>query len=86
MMIDTGRIRSYHASPECVAGSLSPDNLQDMEMFVASGYVEMVIHGKPVGSALATVDDYLMNLSIADTLCCENGEIQGTKTGIDLNK
>ncbi|MCQ1538517.1 hypothetical protein FTO68_05895 [Methanocalculus taiwanensis] len=86
MIIDTGRIRSYHASPECVAASLSPDNLQDMEMHVASGYVEMVIHGKPVGSVLATVDDYLMNLSIADTLCCENGERKEQKKGIDLNK
>lgn len=71
MNIENGRIRSFHASPDCVAGSLSPDNLQGMEMRISPGHVELLIGDMPVRSAIATVDDYLMNLSIADSLCQE---------------
>ena len=71
MKIESGRIRSYHASPDCVAGSLSPDNMDTMEMHISHDYVEMVIRDMPLRSAIATVDDYLMNLSIADSLCSE---------------
>lgn len=71
MKIESGRIRSYHASPDCVAGSLSPDNMDSMEMHISPEYVEMVICDMPMRSAIATIDDYLMNLSIADSLCSE---------------
>jgi len=71
MKIKSGRIRSYHASPGCVAESLSPDNMDPMEMHISHEYVEMVICDMPMRSAIATVDDYLMNLSIADSLCSE---------------
>lgn len=71
MRLESGRIRSSHASPDCVAGSLSPDNLQGMEMHVSPGCVELVICDLPMRSAIATVDDYMMNLSIADSLCSE---------------
>ncbi|KUK69273.1 MAG: hypothetical protein XD88_1405 [Methanocalculus sp. 52_23] len=71
MKIESGRIRSYHASPDCVAGSLSPDNTDTMEMHISQDYVEMVIRDMPLRSAIATIDDYLMNLSIADSLCSE---------------
>ncbi|MCP1662225.1 MULTISPECIES: KEOPS complex subunit Pcc1 [Methanocalculus] len=69
MLIGSGRIRSCHASPDCVAGSLSPDNLEGMETGVRDGLVEMVIMEKPIRSLLASLDDYLMNLSVADALC-----------------
>ncbi len=71
MKIESGRIRSYHASPDCVAGSLSPDNMDTMEMHISHDYVEMMIFDMPMRSAIATIDDYLMNLSIADSLCSE---------------
>jgi len=71
MKIESGRIRSYHASPDCVAESLSPDNMDTMEMHISHDYVEMVIRDMPLCSAIATIDDYLMNLSIADSLCSE---------------
>ncbi|MDO8841006.1 MAG: KEOPS complex subunit Pcc1 [Methanocalculus sp.] len=84
MLIGSGRIRSRHSLPDCVAGSLSPDNLQGMGTVVSGEYVEMVIIDKPIRSLTASVDDYLMNLSIADELCCER--MNGTKLddGMDL--
>lgn len=72
MLIGSGRIKTGHASPECIAASLSPDNLKDMEMAFDDGCVWMTIEEKPVRSILASVDDYLMNLSIADVFCNGN--------------
>ena len=83
MLIGSGRIRSRHASPDCVARSISPDNLLGMEMSVTDEYVEMAIIDKPIRSLTASVDDYLMNLSIADELCTER--IDGTKLEDGLN-
>ena len=53
-----------------------------METTVDGDYVETMIVEKPIRSLLASVDDYLMNLSIADALCDEmmNGMTAGNGT------
>ncbi|MCP1715575.1 hypothetical protein J2T58_001440 [Methanocalculus alkaliphilus] len=79
MMIGSGRIRSRHSDPGTVAGSLSPDNLLGMEMRVDGEHVGMVIRNKPIRSLIASVDDYLMNLSIADGL--SDGEMKTMTAG-----
>lgn len=55
-----------------------------MGTVVSGEYVEMMIIDKPIRSLTASVDDYLMNLHIADELCGER--MNGTKLddGMDL--
>ena len=64
-----GTIRTRHASPECVAGAISPDNLSAMETRAREDCVEMQIEGTSLRSVIASVDDYLMNLAIAEETC-----------------
>lgn len=66
MMAIEGTIRTRHRMPVCIAASLAPDNLDSMETRAANGCVETRITGTSVRSILASVDDYLMNLTIAE--------------------
>ncbi|MBR1368529.1 hypothetical protein RJ53_03020 [Methanocalculus chunghsingensis] len=84
MIRGSGRIRSHHSDPDTVAGSLSPDNLLGMETMVDGEYVETMIVEKPIRSLLASVDDYLMNLSIADALSDEKMNRLTAGNGTDL--
>jgi hypothetical protein len=68
MMIH-GVIRTGHRRPECVAGAIAPDNLASMETRAAEGCVETRITGTALRSVIASVDDYLMNLAIAEETC-----------------
>ena len=83
-MMGTGRIRSRHPHPDSVAGSLSPDNLLGMETTVDGEYVETMIVDKPIRSLIASVDDYLMNLSIAEALCDDVMNTMTAGNGKDL--
>jgi len=62
-------IRTEHRMPEVAAGALSPDNLKGMETMADGGVVRTVMAGMPLRSALASVDDYLMNLAVVEDLC-----------------
>ena len=65
----TGTIRTAHARPGCVVGALRPDNLRNMVTGMEDGMVHTEIGGAPLRSIIASVDDYLMNLAIAEDLC-----------------
>lgn len=65
----TGELRSMHPGADCIAASLSPDNGGFMRVDVEDGCVVARIEGESLRSVLATVDDYLMNLSISERLC-----------------
>jgi len=69
MMEIRGELRTRHARPECVAASLRPDNLQSMQTRSTGGHVVTEIRGTALRSVIASVDDYLMNLAIADEIC-----------------
>ena len=69
MISITGTIRTRHNEPACVAASLVPDNLRSMDTKAVEGYVETRITGTSVRSVIASMDDYLMNLAIADETC-----------------
>ncbi|AKB18618.1 MULTISPECIES: KEOPS complex subunit Pcc1 [unclassified Methanosarcina] len=46
--------------------ALSPDNLRSMESEISDERVAVWFHSKKIGSLLATVDDFLMNVKIGE--------------------
>jgi len=66
MMQIEGRITTLHRNAGAVASALSPDNLRSMSTAAKGDRVITVITGTQCRSVIASVDDYLMNLAIAD--------------------
>lgn len=46
--------------------ALSPDNLRSMESELSNDRVAVQFHSEKIGSLLATVDDFLMNVKIGE--------------------
>lgn len=65
-----GTIRTAHSHPVCVAGAIRADNLSRMRTTAEEGHVMTEINGTKMRSIIASVDDYLMNLAIAEEVCC----------------
>ena len=61
----TGTIISKTDSAETIVQALSPDNLGYMECAAEENTVKASVSGESLKTVLATVDDYLMNLSVA---------------------
>jgi len=68
MQID-GIITTVHENARCVAAALAPDNLRSMETKAEEGRVITTIAGTQLRSVIASVDDYLMNLAVAEDAC-----------------
>jgi len=69
-----GTITTAHRDPERIARSLAPDNLASMKTAASCGFVRTEIAGESLRSVIASVDDYLMNLAIAEDVCtCTSG-------------
>ncbi len=65
-----GSIETPHRHPDCVAAALEPDNLALMRTYpTTEGRVRVEIEGARLRSIIASVDDYLMNLAIAEDIC-----------------
>ncbi|MDD1678245.1 MAG: hypothetical protein LUO93_03555 [Methanomicrobiales archaeon] len=64
-----GVLTTGHQNPSCVAASLRPDNLQNMETQYRGDRVVTTLEGTSLRSVIASVDDYLMNLGIAEEVC-----------------
>ncbi|HWS21865.1 MAG TPA: KEOPS complex subunit Pcc1 [Methanoregula sp.] len=69
MMQIKGGITTVHRNAQCVASSLAPDNLTSMTTTAEGDKVRTVITGTQLRSVIASVDDYLMNLAIAEETC-----------------
>jgi len=69
MMQVRGTITTAHADPASVAGSLAPDNLSSMRTREEGGCVSTTVESSALRSVIASVDDYLMNLEIAEDVC-----------------
>jgi hypothetical protein len=69
MMEIEGEIISRHRNASCIAGAIRPDNLLNMVTMASGDEVRTVISGTKLRSLIASVDDYLMNLAIAEELC-----------------
>jgi hypothetical protein len=69
MMQIEGTITTMHGNAGCVAAALAPDNLRSMETKAEDGRVITTITGTQLRSVIASVDDYLMNLAVAENAC-----------------
>jgi len=69
MMHIKGRITTGHGNAACVASALAPDNLRSMTTTADGDRVNTAIEGTQLRSVIASVDDYLMNLAIAEDAC-----------------
>jgi len=69
MIAVRGTITTIHRDPERVARALAPDNLASMRTSPGDGIVVTEIAGGSLRSVIASVDDYLMNLAIAEDVC-----------------
>jgi uncharacterized FlgJ-related protein len=69
MMHIRGRITTVHGNAACVASALAPDNLRSMTTTSDGDRVNTAIEGTQLRSVIASVDDYLMNLAIAEDAC-----------------
>jgi hypothetical protein len=64
-----GMIATMHRNADCVAAALAPDNLNSMTTTASGDRVTTIIAGTQVRSVIASVDDYLTMLAIADDAC-----------------
>jgi hypothetical protein len=69
-----GTITTRHTRPVCVAAAIRADNLRDMETMAEGETVVTTIRGRRIRSIIASVDDYLTNIGVADKLCSEPGQ------------
>ena len=69
MMQIEGSITTLHERAGCIAASLAPDNLRSMTTRAEGDRVVTTITGTQLRSVIASVDDYLMNLAIAEDAC-----------------
>ncbi len=69
MMQVHGVIMTTHRLPACVAKAIRPDNLRSMKTVATKNEVKTRITGTQLRSVIASVDDYLMNLAIAEETC-----------------
>jgi hypothetical protein len=70
MMQIEGRITTLHRHAGAVASAVTPDNLRSMTTTAEGDTVTTVITGTQIRSVIASVDDYLMNLAIAEDANC----------------
>ena len=69
MMQIEGTITTRHGNAPCIAAALAPDNLRSMETKAVGDTVVTTITGTQLRSVIASVDDYLMNLAVAEDAC-----------------
>jgi hypothetical protein len=69
MMHISGRITTVHRNAACVAAALKPDNLSSLATSAAGDRVTTTITGTQMRTVIASLDDYLMNLAVAEDAC-----------------
>ncbi|WP_319379492.1 KEOPS complex subunit Pcc1 [uncultured Methanocorpusculum sp.] len=77
----SGEIRSKNLRADDIEKSLSPDNGGFIETSFEEGCIVARVNGESLRSVIATVDDYLMNLSVAERLIetiCEENTLKNT--------
>lgn len=69
MTLIHGKITTRHQHARVIAESLAPDNLMSMQSCSHGKAVVTTIDSDRIRSVVASVDDYLTNLAIAEDLC-----------------
>ncbi|MDQ2053536.1 MULTISPECIES: KEOPS complex subunit Pcc1 [Halobellus] len=64
----TARLRTTHADAETVAAAIRPDNTDSMEMVVEGETLVTTITRETTGGLQSTVDDTVVNLTVADAI------------------
>jgi len=65
-------LRTTHATPETVAAALEPDNTDEMSTRIEDGRVVTTVARDSPGGLRSTVDDYVVNLQVADGIADEH--------------
>ena len=84
MMQIAGTITTRHRNAGCVAAAVTPDNLRSMTTTASLDRVTTTITGTQIRSVIASVDDYLTMLAIADDACScgsQKRDIKRKRTG-----
>lgn len=76
-----GEIRTTHNHAKCIAESISADNLSEMKTRAERDRVITSITSTRVRSVIASMDDYLMNLAVAEDVCEKS--MQTGKSGVN---
>jgi hypothetical protein len=64
----TVTIRTEHDDPEVVAAALVPDNTAEMDTRIEGSSIVTTIERDSTGGLRTTVDDYVTNLTVAQTI------------------
>lgn len=62
-------ITTTHADADVVAASLTPDNTESMTTTVRESTVKTTVERDRTGGLQSSVDDYVVNLTVADAVC-----------------
>lgn len=60
------RLETESSTPELVAAALVPDNTDEMETSVDGDTIETMVTRETTGGLRSTVDDYVVNLAVAE--------------------
>ncbi|WP_049915956.1 KEOPS complex subunit Pcc1 [Haloferax mucosum] len=72
-------LRTTHDDPTVVAAALAPDNTESMHTSVEGDELVTTIERDSTGGLHSTVDDYVVNVTVAETV------IEATRTHTDTN-
>lgn len=81
------RLRTDSAAAGIVAAALEPDNTTEMETTVAGDTIETTLERDRVGGLRSTVDDYVVNLTVAERIvriANEHDEADDDRTDNDI--
>lgn len=67
-----GTIRTQHQNAFCIAESVATDNLSEMNTIAEDGYVVTHISSMKIRSVIASMDDYISNITVAEEICEKN--------------
>ena len=78
-------VRTRHDDPEVVAAAIIPDNTPEMDTRVEDGSVVTTVERETTGGLQSTVDDYVVNLSVADRTARLGADGESTTERRDTN-
>lgn len=62
------RVRTTHAAAETVAAAVTPDNTDSMTTRVEGDAVVTTVERERTGGLQSSVDDYVVNVTVAETV------------------
>ncbi len=69
-----GRIITTHKKPYVIADAIKPDNTRNMSTACGNESITTEFMLEEIGTLIATVDDYLLNLKIAEEMAGKDAE------------